>query len=509
MITVIIDREKEIPLYVQIRDSILEQIQTGKLKAGDRLPTVVALAQQLEVTKATVVRAFEDLSAAGNIVSHVGRGTFIADKPVNSNNIHSSRMQLSPWMPCDPEFALAARRLRMGAFQSLQALQSLAQKPGLLQLTSGVPDAKLTRDGILAELTNQALEVDDLILQQYSPPGGLPQLREAIAERLSDDQLTISPQQVLITSGSQQAVSLLAQAALEQRRRVICEVPCYLGIPKAFGALGHWVETITRDQHGPMLERLQELSSSQPSLLYMCPLLHNPMGTDLSEQRRRGIIDWAQKHDSWIVADEIFRGLHFSNKTVPSLLRDAGEEKTIVIGSLSKTFMCGLRIGWLITSKERVQSLLALKHAMDIGCPPLMQAIAWKFLQSGEYDKHLQCVRQHYQKRCDKVLKALQKYMPKQVSWTKPAGGFHLWAQLPKGYSSLALYLMAIERGVVIRPGPYFDIDHRFVNAFHIGYSNIAESKITEAIALLADAVKQLLQQNPSDLGLSGLGDFL
>jgi DNA-binding transcriptional MocR family regulator len=180
----------------------------------------------------------------------------------------------------------------------------------------------------------------------------------------------------------------------------------------------------------------------------------------------------------------------------------------VMIGSLSKSFMCGLRIGWLVTSAERIRALSPLKRVMDIACPPLMQGIAVELLRSGEYVRHITRVREHYRIRRDATLEAFERFMPDGVTWTVPEGGFQLWAELPAGYSSIALFLLAIERGVAFIPGPLQDINHRFMHAFRFCYGSVSVEQIAEGIELLADAVNELLRDPPGESGLSGLGDF-
>ncbi len=506
-----IDKTLEKPLYAQIRDALQADIQEGTLKPGDRLPTVMAFAKEAGVTQATVRRALEDLAKARYIVSHVGRGTFVsAPETLASQGTARKISPLSHYAleQANPESALAARRLRMGIARSLNELMALAKRPGLIQFTSGVPDPGLLREGVLKDLVQDTLQGEQRIYQEYGDAPGMAELREEIAQRFCKKGTHISPDQVLITNGSQQAVALLAQAALENRQRVICETPCYTGVTNAFGVFGHWVETVVRDSDGPLPERLHRFRDGKPSVFYLCPELHNPMGTDISSERRMVLSNWAREQNIVLLADEIFHDLRFSGTSPPSLLTEAGDQHTVVIGSLSKSFMCGLRVGWLITNSERVRSLVALKRAMDIACPPLMQGIALSLLRSGEYDAHLQKAREHYRLRRDTTLEVLKRVMPDGVSWTVPQGGFQMWVALPAGYSSIALFLLAIERGVAFIPGPLQDINHRFMSAFRFCYGSVEADQITEGIELLADAVKELLKGAPGDSGLSGLGDF-
>lgn len=506
-----IDRSSEKPLYAQIRDALRQDVDKGRLKPGDRLPTVAAFAKELGVTQSTIRRALEDLSKAGLTQCHVGRGTFIAEPDAASPAGGDPERTPRPSIPTadrgkDPAFAMAARQLRMGIAKSLEALLPLSRRPGLIQFTSGVPDPSLTREGVLRELADQTMAAGDLPFHAYGDPMGLAPLREALAARFSGAGWRISADQILITAGSQQGISLMAQYALENRHRIVCESPLYIGIANAFGAVGHWVESVARDAAGPLPDRLKRLAGESPCMVYTCPDLHNPMGTDMTTERRAFLTRWIRDHGGILIADEIFRELHFSAEPLPSFMGDVESNHTVVVGSLSKSFMTGLRIGWLVSSRERVRSLLTLKRAMDLGCPSLMQGIALQLITSGTYDEHLKRARAHYRKRRDTALKALAQYMPDGVKWTEPQGGFHMWLELPEGYSSIALFLAAVERGVAIIPGPYGDVDHRFVNGLRFGYGSVTPEQIVEGVQLLADAVESVLQGPPGEPGLSGLG---
>lgn len=512
MIEIQLDRNSDKPMYAQIRDVIAEAIKNRSLKPGDRLPPVTAFAQEVGVTHSTIRRALKDLIESGYAISHVGRGTFIQDPSLQDKKIDPTNLTSSSASGAQEghEFTVAARRLRMGIAKSLDALMELTNRPGLIHFSAGMPDTTIMEKGTLEKLTKDALKAGQETYQVYGgPPTGMLKLREALSRRFNKDGMEISPDHILITSGSQQAVSILAQYALENRQRVICEMPCYMGLPNAFGALGHWVEAVPRDMNGPIPEQFNRYGDGKPSVFYLCSELHNPMGTDISPERQQTLIKWAKAQNVELIADEIFHDLRFEGPRPISILTEAGNKNAIVIGSLSKTFMVGLRIGWLITSPERIRSLVSFKRAMDLGCPPLMQGIAISLLDSGEYEAHLEKAQEHYRTRRDATLENLHRYMPEGVTWTIPKGGFHMWVELPNGYSSIALFLHAIERGVAFFPGPMQDLDHRFINAFRLSYGSVSLEQIREGIELLADAAKTLMKEPPRDPGLRGLGEFL
>ena len=517
MVTYSIDKESDTPLYIQIRDVILEAIRLGELHPGDRLPSVSSLAKEIGVTQATVRRALQDLSDAGQACCHVGRGTFIQNPGGSETSPGEFRENRNrPPTPAGgslPPAAhnpleYAARRLRMGVGKALRDIMSLANKPGIIHLTKGVPDPSFLPENFLEDITRETLADKKINFIEATDPLGRYELRAEIARRFSAEGPSVTAEQVLITNGSIQGTTLVAQENREIGRRVLCETPCFKGITDTFAAMGHWVETITRDNEGPMPDLLDQLPNGSPYLLYLCPYAHNPMGTHLSPARSQLLVEWARRTGSTLIVDELFKDLAWADTTPPSILGALGAEQTVVVSSLSKSIMTGLRCGWIISSPQRIQQLAQLKRLNDHSCPTLIQGLALTIFQSGRFDEHTKRMAIIYRQRREAMLKALDRCMPHQVGWTKPDGGFSLLLELPRGYSSVALFLFAIEKGVSFLPGPLFDIDQRFVNCCRLSYAWSDEGEIKEGIELLASAVEEFISRPPGDSGLSGLGSY-
>jgi DNA-binding transcriptional MocR family regulator len=516
-----IDRESDIPLYIQIRDRITAAITDGQLRPGDRLPPVAALAKEIGVTQATIRRALQDLRKAGHTSCHVGRGTFILDASTPEAEISTVEKKAPVALPMGREtgrwaprqvdanpLELAARRLRAGVSKALYDIMPLAHKAEIIQLTKGIPDPGLLPEQFLEEITAETLRDGGADYLGTCDALGLPALREEIARRFSQAGARITPEQIMITNGSIQALTLVAQAAMENRPGILCETPCFQGIVNSFTAMGHWVDTVRRDAEGPRMDELQRLAGNHPHLLYLCPYAHNPTGIDLSPQRAAEITEWARQTGSIVIADEIFKEIRYQTTCQPSLLETLGCGQTIVISSLSKSVACGLRLGWLISSPERIRQLGELKRNMDHCTPPLIQGMALTLLTNGVYDAHTAKMRAIYQRRMDTLVGALEKHMPQGITWMRPQGGFSILVELPRGYSSVALLLTAIDRGVSFLPGPLFDIDQRYVNALRLSVAWADRHQIKEGIELLASAIDDFIQQPPGDSGLSGLGNY-
>ncbi len=510
MISYKIDKSLDTPLYIQIRTVIERAISNNELTPGDKLPAVSQLAKEIGVTQATVRRALQDLSEAGHTTCHVGRGTFIQDAncpeddPEELPTTNKEREQSTERNSLE----FATKKLRLGVSKALCDIMALAAKPGIIHLSKGVPDPSLLPAHFLEDLASQTFKEGSSPLLEATDPLGNYDLRQRIAERYSSPTSQIDPAQVLITNGTMQGLTLIAQANLENKYRILCETPGFKGITDTFTAMGHWVETIPRDSEGPGPYLPERDQNKQPYLLYLCPYAHNPTGKNLSRNRYTLLVDWAKKNGSLIVADEIFRETCFSEAVPPSLIDELGPAQTVVVSSLSKSIMTGLRLGWLISSRERIQQLAGLKRLMDHCAPTLIQGMAHTIFASGILDSHSQQMQTIYKGRCQTMMTALKRYMPKEVSWSKPEGSFSLMLQLPSGYSSIALFLSAIEKGVSFLPGPLFDIDHRFVNCLRLSYAWSDTEQIIEGIELLASAIEELLRTPPGNPGLGGLGSY-
>lgn len=519
------EMEQNLPLYAQIASDIRRAIASGELQSGARLPAVTDMAETRGVTAATIRRALKDLTDEGLVYSHVGRGTFITE-PEDRQSAAPAPAALG---------SERSRTKRADAERDLRELMNLANRPGVIAFTRGIGDPETIEKGTLTRLAHEALEGGEEMFLDYGDPRGLLPLREAIANLYREQGIDIGAEHVLVTSGSQQALALIAREAAENGTPVACEIPCYSGVMNAFEAFGVQPSFIERDADGPKIDRLSERGASggagaaavagtavgagttaaptNPGIFYLCPILHNPMGTDISPERQCAAAEWSQRTGGIILADEIYRDLHLGPDTPESFLANPGPEHAIILGSLSKSFISGLRVGWLITSEERIRSLTAVKKAMDLGCPPLMQGIARVFLEDETgYKAHKARVREHYRIRRDAVLAALKRHMPGNMEWTEPAGGFQLWITLPAGCSAVELLVRAVNEGVSFLPGTLQatgdSAGEDFSASLRLCYGSLKPEEIEEGIRRLARATDAYLTESSTRPVYSGMGDF-
>lgn len=495
-----LDKESGMPLYAQIRDDIHASILQGILSPGTRLPSVQAMAHDRQVTQATIRRALQDLIEDGLVESHVGRGTFVT-RGAHPNQSHT--LSARPRSIQIPDDSLS---------KSIEELLSLSSNSACIAFTRGIGDTGTLPEGILSRLAHKALSRGESLFWDSGDSRGLPELRESISRMYSVNGYSVRPEQVLITSGSQQAITLVAQQAAHNGTPVLCESPCYAGVINSFNAFGLSPKTLSRDEDGIHPDSLA--SVTEPSLLYLCPLVHNPMGTDISPAKHQAIADWATRTGSILLSDEIFRDLHFSNDAhscceQSSFLFRPGLSHAIILGSLSKSFISGLRVGWIVSSEDKIASLARIKRAMDLGCPPLMQGIALAFLEDEHgYKAHRLRMITHYQEKRDATLQALADNMPSGVTWTYPSGGFQLWLTLPPGASSLTLLPLAIDAGVSFLPGPLQDSEYRCINSLRLCYGSLSPAEISEGIRRLAKVIRMYLTERHQDPIPAGIGDY-
>jgi len=486
------------PIYRQIEGAIRAAIDSRQLATGDRLPSVADLAKQIGVNKLTAVKAFQQLERAGLIRSEVGRGTFVASRGEGPPGP-------GPAADARPDVARSMRRLREGYARGLREMMAMERPPGTINLSGGVPSSATIPDGSLERLTEEALRANPRRLYEYAGPAGLPELREALCATLSHRGVTVTPDEIIVTNGSQQGVTLAAAWAHDDGRATICETPTFTGVPGAMTLFGHWVQSVPWHDGAPNLAELRALSESQRALFYVCPDFHNPTGLTVPTEARREIADWARRSDSCVLVDEIFRELRFEGDEPPSLYSLLAPGHRILVGSISKTFMPGLRIGYLVADRPLVSELLAYKRYMDVSGPSLTHAIAAQFLKSA-YAKHLERMRTYYRSRRDAAVKALEEFMPAGVHWTRPQGGFQLWVMMPAGASSIQLFLQGIEQGVAIVPGPAHDIDGRYLNCFRLGYGHCSPEEIRTGVRRLGSIINALVARGVESAEPSGPG---
>ena len=482
------------PVHLQIQRAIRHAISTGSLRPMEQLPLVSSLASELGVNRLTLLKALSALKKAGVIVGRRGRGYTVADNPLQklkgaSEWRPSGRLaRLLRGDPIEPRRPSKLERI-------FEALSPTNPPAGLLSFAAQAPAPELYPRTDLKRLAARAIEASDPSSFGYVGPDGLPELRERLLERFQRRGIDLSGLELLITSGAQQALDLLARSIPRRSGIVLTESPTYFGGLVAFERSGFAVTGIPLDGNGINVDALEgRLQRARYDLLYVIPTFHNPTGLTTGEGRRQELLRLAAAHDLLVVEDDPFSEVRFTGKPVSSLLQLRGAAKVLQLGSFSKSLMPALRLGWALGPPEVIGPMKALKAADDICASTLSQLLVAHFLASGAYDRHLRKVRREYRKRCKAMVTAIARDFPSEVRHTVPKGGFHIWVVLPERVNAVDLLPLARRAGVDYMPGPAFFPDgRRGTNCLRLNFSTHGVEEIDRGMQILGELFARAL----------------
>ena len=352
---------------------------------------------------------------------------------------------------------LAARARAVGG-SPVRDILAVTARPEVINFAGGLPAPELfDAEGIAAAYQAVLAEAPARALQ-YSTTEGEPALRDALAARSTVRGLPTGTDDLLVTTGSQQALSLLATALLEPGDTVLVESPCYLAALQAFGFAGARIVPVPGDEHGVDPVALEELVvRERPKLLYTVPTFQNPTGRTLPAERRAAVAAVAARRGLWIVEDDPYGELRYDGDRVPWIAAHPGaEDRTVLLGSFSKVMAPGLRLGWLRAPGELRRACAVAKQAADLHTPTVNQLAAARYLVDNDLDAHVARVAGVYRDRRDAMLSGLAGALPEGSVWNRPEGGMFLWARLPEPYDTTALLPQVVRQNVAYVPGAPF-----------------------------------------------------
>ncbi|WP_432190037.1 PLP-dependent aminotransferase family protein [Streptomyces sp. Tue6028] len=356
-----------------------------------------------------------------------------------------------------PVPALAARATAIGG-SPVRDILAVTARPEVINFAGGLPAPELfDAEGIAAAYRDVLAQVPERALQ-YSTTEGEPALRAALAERTRVRGLPTTADDVLVTTGSQQALSLLATALLEPGDTVLVESPCYLAALQAFSFAGARIVAVPGDEHGLDPDVLDALTARErPKLLYTVPTFQNPTGRTLPGERRAAVAAVAARRGLWIIEDDPYGELRFEGERVPWIAsHDGAADRTVLLGSFSKVMAPGMRLGWLRAPAALRRACAVAKQAADLHTPTVNQLAAARYLADRDLDAHVAGVAAVYRERRDAMLAGIAEALPAGSSWTRPEGGMFLWARLPESYDTTALLPRVVEQDVAYVPGAPF-----------------------------------------------------
>jgi len=407
-----------------------------------------------------------------------------------------------------------AHRTKTLTSSTIRELLKLTQREEVISFAGGLPAPELFPLERFHEACNRIL-ADPRTGQtalQYSPTEGYPPLREMIARHTTRYGVRAKPENVLITSGSQQALDLIGKLLITRGDRVLVEAPTYLGALQAFNVFGPDYVSLPVDDEGLVTDQLAGALKTGIKFMYLLPNFQNPSGVTLSLDRRETIVALAEEYGVPIVEDDPYGQLRFEGQHLSPLLvldrdnvrRDNGYDlgNVIYLSTFSKTLAPGLRLGWMVAPTEVIAKLVQLKQGADLHTSTFGQMVAYEVARGGFLDEHVHHIRRVYHERRDVMLSALEETFPPDmgVTWTRPAGGLFLWVRLPVGMQAKKLLEAAIKLDVAFVPGDAFFAEPGAGARFcRLNFSNARPEQIQAGIRRLGEAVRKLLTEGEDE----------
>lgn len=399
----------------------------------------------------------------------------------------------TPW-----EQRYAQRTQRM-ASSAIRELLKLTEKPDIISFAGGLPAPEVFPTAAFQEACQRVLTEFGAQALQYSTTEGHLPLREQIARHSSRYGIRIDPDNILITSGSQQALDLIGKVFINPGDRILVESPTYLGALQAWNAYGAEYVTVPMDKHGMNTDELEEALRAGPKFIYVLPNFQNPTGVTLSLERRRRLIELADRYGVPIIEDDPYGQLRYEGDHLPSVValddqyRDNCDScyhgNVIYLSTFSKTLAPGLRLAWVVAPPEVIRKLVQAKQGADLHTATFNQMVAYEVSRGGFLDQHVKLIRQMYKERRDVMLSAMDRSFPPQVDWTQPEGGLFLWGTLPEGMDAAKVLQTAVEQKVAFVPGGPFFPNGGGLNTMRMNFSNATPEKIETGIARLGQVL--------------------
>jgi 2-aminoadipate transaminase len=400
-----------------------------------------------------------------------------------------------------------AQRAKAVKSSAIRELLKITQQPEVISFAGGLPAAEVFPTERFREACGRVLEKQPHLALQYGASEGYEPLREMIARHIARYGIEAKAGNVLITSGSQQALDLIGKLMINGGDRVVVEAPTYLGALQAFSIYGAEYITVPSDRDGLRTDLLEARLRSGPKFMYVLPNFQNPGGTTISEERRHELVRLADKYGVPIIEDDPYGQLRYEGEHLTPLVvmdrenlaADPGYSlgNVIYLSTFSKTLAPGLRLGWIVAPAEVIAKLVQLKQGGDLHTSTFVQLVAYEVARDGFLDEHVKTIRRIYRERRDVMLEALERECPPEVTWTRPQGGLFLWVELPEGMDAHKLFAAALEENVAFVAGDCFyatnGVSEEARRHMRLNFSAMQPEKIREGIRRLGVAMKRQL----------------
>lgn len=383
------------------------------------------------------------------------------------------------------------RRATAMKSSAIRELLKVTQRPDMISFAGGLPAPEFFPIPEIQSACAKVLAEQGSAALQYSTTEGFLPLRQFVADELKRYGAAVGPENVLITSGSQQALDLVGKLLIDPGDLVVVEAPTYVGGLQAFNLYEPQYWAVPVDEEGLRTEFLADALRARPKFLYILPNFQNPSGVTMSLQRRQELLSLASEYDVTVVEDDPYCELRFEGETIsPLMVLDP--ENVIYLGTFSKTLSPGLRLGWIVAPAEVIVKLVQLKQGTDLHTGGLTQLIACEVVRGGFLEKHVKQLREVYRQRRDVMLQALEEFFPEEATWTHPQGGMFLWVTMPSGFDCADLLKAAVQANVAFVPGnSFFPGSGEGARHIRLNFSNATPDRIREGIRRLSVAARK------------------
>ena len=390
----------------------------------------------------------------------------------------------------DVSSLLASRTKTMGV-NAIREILKVVSRPGMISLAGGIPAPESFPLDLIGRLHQTVLAKYGAGALQYDPTEGFGPLREALVDFLVRFGIRAAARQILIASGSQGVLDALGKVLISRGDRVAVESPTYIGALQAFAPYEPRYATIATDEQGVIPEALEAvLRRERIKFIYLVPTFQNPTGRTLSLERRRAVAGLIQRYGVLLVEDDPYSALRYEGDCLPSI-KSLAWDHVVYVGTLSKVFAPGLRIGFCVAPEALRKWLVIVKQGIDLHTSTLGQALAAEYLAGGHFQSHLPKILALYRPRQKALLAAMERYFPAGFSWSRPQGGMFVWAQGPEGLDMAEVYHKAIARNVAFVPGQYFYArPGQGRETLRLNYTMSDEAALTRAVAILAQVLE-------------------
>jgi 2-aminoadipate transaminase len=401
-------------------------------------------------------------------------------------------------MPVTWQRLYADRTEGMRASDIREILKVTAQ-PDVISLAGGLPAPELFPIDEYRRAFEWVLETDGAVALQYGPSEGYRPLRTLLAERLSGFGMPATPDDVLVTNGSQQALDLMGKIFLNPGDTVLVEKPTYLGALQAFNQYQATYAVVPMDEDGMRVDEVERTLSSQRTtgqrikFIYALPNFQNPTGRTMSLERRQRLVELANHFGVPIVEDDPYGELRYEGQALPTLKALDRHDSVIYLGTFSKILAPGFRLGWILASPQVQETLLHGKQPSDLHTGMAQQMATYQVAKDGFVDAHVTRIKDFYRERRDVMLRAIEEHFPADARYTRPAGGLFVWAELPPHIDTRELLLDAIQEKVAFVPGQGFHPDLSGTNTMRLNFSNVPPDQLREGIRRLGLAIERRL----------------